>query len=323
MTHRTDDEVMGVPCLAQRAAGFADGRHARRGRQRHGRAGRARRRCARAARAVPRRRGPGPDRGEHLSLLRPLALGPAQRVPHAGGGGRPGGPSTRSHGCARQLARDAASSTRPTVAALDATPPSATRGPPSAPRRPPTPARPTCCAYLYAGTARRTVVPRDAAPVTVTTEPAAARSVTRSGDALQATRSARRSPRRWRATPASSSTARTSPTTAARSSSPRASSRRSGATACSTRRSPRRPSAARPSARRWPALRPVVELMYMDFALMASDQIANQAAQVALHVGRPVDGAARDPRLGRRRQGLRRPALPVARERCSPTRPGL
>ena len=55
--------------------------------------------------------------------------------------------------------------------------------------------------------------------------------------------------------------------------------------------------------------RPVVELMYMDFALMASDQIANQAAKWHYMSGRPGRGAARDPRIGRCGQGLRRPAL--------------
>ncbi len=53
--------------------------------------------------------------------------------------------------------------------------------------------------------------------------------------------------------------------------------------------------------------------MYMDFALMASDQIANQAAKWHYMSG-GSRGAARHPRLGRRRQGLRRAAQPVARE---------
>ncbi len=69
-------------------------------------------------------------------------------------------------------------------------------------------------------------------------------------------------------------------------------------------------------------LRPVVELMYMDFALMASDQISNQAAKWHYMSRRPGRGAAGLPRLGRRRQGLRRAALADAWRACSRTSPG-
>ena len=56
-------------------------------------------------------------------------------------------------------------------------------------------------------------------------------------------------------------------------------------------------------------LRPVVELMYFDFALMSSDQISNQAAKWHYMSGAQTEVPARDPRLGRRGQGLRRPAF--------------
>ena len=44
--------------------------------------------------------------------------------------------------------------------------------------------------------------------------------------------------------------------------------------------------------------------------------------EVALHVGRPCRGAARHPGIGRCGQGLRRPAQPVTRELVHATRPG-
>ena len=117
-------------------------RHARRGRQRHGRAGRARRGDARRG-ALPRRRGPRAHRVLHLPLLRPLALRPAQRVPHARGGGglagrrphREPGPPAGGSGVLDEAGL-AGRAGRP--------PPSATPRPPSAPRRPPTRTRPTC-----------------------------------------------------------------------------------------------------------------------------------------------------------------------------------
>ncbi len=70
-------------------------------------------------------------------------------------------------------------------------------------------------------------------------------------------------------------------------------------------------------------LRPVVELMYMDFALMASDQIANQAGKWHFMSGGQTTVPHGHPLLGRRRQGLRRPAFPVARVAVhTPARPG-
>ena len=65
-------------------------------------------------------------------------------------------------------------------------------------------------------------------------------------------------------------------------------------------------------------LRPVVELMYMDFALMASDQIGNQAAKWHYMFGGQAEVAAGHPRLRRRRQGLRRPALADPRVHVRP-----
>ena len=61
----------------------------------------------------------------------------------------------------------------------------------------------------------------------------------------------------------------------------------------------------------------------MDFALMASDQIANQAGEVALHERRPGGGPARHPGLGRRRQGLRRAALARSLESLFTHIPGM
>ena len=54
MTHRTDEEVMGVRHLARRGAGLRRGQHARRSRERHGRPRRPRRDPARG-RSLPRR----------------------------------------------------------------------------------------------------------------------------------------------------------------------------------------------------------------------------------------------------------------------------
>ena len=61
-------------------------------------------------------------------------------------------------------------------------------------------------------------------------------------------------------------------------------------------------------------LRPVVELMYMDFALMASDQIANQAAKWHFMSGGQVEVPLVVRASVGRREGLRRTAQPVARE---------
>ena len=61
-------------------------------------------------------------------------------------------------------------------------------------------------------------------------------------------------------------------------------------------------------------LRPVVELMYMDFALMASDQIANQAAKWHYMSGGQVEVPLVMRASVGAGQGLRRPAQPVPRE---------
>ena len=86
MTHRTDDEVMGVKALALRGAGFADdGMHAEVVNGMDVLA--VRDAVTRATELCRSRRGPRAHRVLHLPLLRPLALRPAQRVPHARGGG--------------------------------------------------------------------------------------------------------------------------------------------------------------------------------------------------------------------------------------------
>ena len=87
MTHRTDEEVMGVRHLARRAAGFAENNmHAEVVNGMDVLA--VRDAVAAGGSPVPGRRGPRPRRGQHLPLLRPLALRPAERVPHPRGGGR-------------------------------------------------------------------------------------------------------------------------------------------------------------------------------------------------------------------------------------------
>ena len=73
MTHRTDDEVMGVSASRPPGRGLCRQQHARRGRQRHGRPCRARR-SAPGRSPLPRRRRTGSDRGLHVPLLRSLAL---------------------------------------------------------------------------------------------------------------------------------------------------------------------------------------------------------------------------------------------------------
>ena len=65
-------------------------------------------------------------------------------------------------------------------------------------------------------------------------------------------------------------------------------------------------------------LRPVVELMYMDFALMSSDQIANQAAKWHYMSGAQVEVPLVIRASVGAGQGLRRPAQPVPREHLHP-----
>ncbi len=60
-------------------------------------------------------------------------------------------------------------------------------------------------------------------------------------------------------------------------------------------------------------LKPVVELMTINFALLAMDQIVNHAVQDPLHVRRTGQGADRDPRAAGRRTSARRAAQPEPR----------
>jgi pyruvate dehydrogenase E1 component beta subunit len=59
-------------------------------------------------------------------------------------------------------------------------------------------------------------------------------------------------------------------------------------------------------------MRPVIEVMTFNFAILALDQIINNAAKMRLDVGRPVPDADGDPRAGRRRRPAGLPAQPVA-----------
>ena len=56
-------------------------------------------------------------------------------------------------------------------------------------------------------------------------------------------------------------------------------------------------------------LHPIVELMTMNFGILALDQIVNNAAKIQLHVGGPAIGADRDSRTGQRRSPVRRAAF--------------
>ena len=56
-------------------------------------------------------------------------------------------------------------------------------------------------------------------------------------------------------------------------------------------------------------MRPIVEIMTVNFSLLALDQIVNNAAMLRAHVGRPVLGAAGDPHGHRRRAPGGGPAL--------------
>ncbi len=141
MTHRTDEEVMGVHHLARRAAGFAeDNMHAE---TVNGMDVLAVRDAVRRAVALCRAgEGPGPDRGEHVPLLRALPLGSAQRVPDPRGGGRLAGGRRRSSASSGRSSRPA-SPTRRASRRSRRRSASGTRAPRSAPRRPRTRIRPT------------------------------------------------------------------------------------------------------------------------------------------------------------------------------------
>ena len=110
-SHRRRGHGRALPRPA--GVGLRRERHARRGRQRHGRPCRARRGAA-GRRAVPGRRGPGAHRGQRLPLLRPLALGSAQRVSDPGGGGGLARHRSRRPACAASCSRLA----RPTQATV-------------------------------------------------------------------------------------------------------------------------------------------------------------------------------------------------------------
>ena len=87
MTHRTDDEVMGVSRIARRAAGFADNNMHAEIVNGMDVARRPRRRDARH-RNLPQGQRAGAARLRHLPLLGPLVQRPAQRISHQGRGGR-------------------------------------------------------------------------------------------------------------------------------------------------------------------------------------------------------------------------------------------
>ena len=111
------------------------------------------------------------------------------------------------------------------------------------------------------------------------------------------------------ATSACSSWARTSAATAAASPSATACSRSSGPSAI--RDTPLSESAfvGAGIGAALGGMRPIVEIMTVNFSLLALDQIVNNAATLLAHVGRPVPRAARDPHDDRRRPPARRPAL--------------
>ena len=69
--------------------------------------------------------------------------------------------------------------------------------------------------------------------------------------------------------------------------------------------------------------RPVVEIMTLNFLLVAMDQVVNHAAKIGAMFGGEVALPAGHPHAQRRRQPAHRPALAVASTAGSPTRPGL
>ena len=83
-----------------------------------------------------------------------------------------------------------------------------------------------------------------------------------------------------------------------------------GPSGCATHRSASRPSSAPASARRWAGMRPIVEIMTINFSLLALDQIVNNAATIRLHVGWPVQRAAGGAHGDRRRTAAGGPARP-------------
>ena len=65
-------------------------------------------------------------------------------------------------------------------------------------------------------------------------------------------------------------------------------------------------------------MRPIVEIMTVNFSLLALDQIVNNAATMPSHVRRPVQRAAGDPHGDRRRPAARGPALAQPRRLVRP-----
>ena len=69
--------------------------------------------------------------------------------------------------------------------------------------------------------------------------------------------------------------------------------------------------------------RPVVEIMTINFLLVAMDQVVNHAAKIGAMFGGEVALPAGHPHAQRRRQPAHRAALAVASTAGSPARPGL
>jgi TPP-dependent pyruvate/acetoin dehydrogenase alpha subunit len=222
MTHRTDEEVMGVRHLARRAAGFAENNmHAE---VVNGMDVLAVRDAVRRAAALPAGEA-SPARGVHSPRA---LLSDPHRVPDPRGGAA-GGPSTRSGLLKRQR-----SPPWRTGSPVGPRPERIARG---RPRRRRIPTRRTSCATSTRTRQRTRSLKRR--ELFTRTPSRRSRRATRRAPSATRTPCARRWWRRWAATRGSSITARTWPTTAARSSSRRGSWRRSGGSASSTRRSAR------------------------------------------------------------------------------------
>ena len=173
-----------------------DQQHARRGRQRHGRARRARRGHAGGG-ALPRGRGPGPDRGEHVPLLRPLALATRATSTAPARRRRPGRPSTRSR-TSRPARRGRRRRREAGVAAVEQRRPRAQRARSQARASHATDPTPRALLdYLYTDTHERRRAGRGELGRPATRRPPVAKPTPRARSPT-ATRSARRSSRRWR-----------------------------------------------------------------------------------------------------------------------------
>ena len=107
--------------------------------------------------------------------------------------------------------------------------------------------------------------------------------------------------------------ARTSASSRGPSRSPRGCSTSSARSASATRRSPRTRSSAMGVGAAMAGLRPIVEIMTVNFALLAMDHDRQPRRRDPLHVRRPGPGAAGDPDAGRRRPPARPDPLPQPR----------